>query len=335
MTKRKYLLEFANFVCKFGNEKNLLDLVEEIVIPAFTDTELERSFGRTKHFFHQVEIVELQSDGEASLAISGRFVKDTLLAREQRFDEDNERLVSDPQQLQTSPSSIFVLLLNNHKLLYVHETLYAPSIKSFETTTKEFLRGKHSDYINRLYENRQSQAITYTSLLREYPSPQLEIVPLASEGSVTDFINQFDILQRVEINLLSTNNELDFGEFWNDARESGESINSKNTKIEYRNDTEGLLKGAVSSQIVGTASNSKIKLKGKDLQGAVLTGNNDSFKVKVLLDDLPKSINGIAKVSYQTFEDLKKHGTLKIAEISQDARSKARSLYARLRQRND
>jgi hypothetical protein len=335
MTKRKYLLEFANFVCRFGNEKVLLDLAEEIVIPAFTDSELERSYGSTKYFFHQVEILELQTDGDVSIGIAGRFVKDTLISREQIFDEDNERLVRDPQQLQTSPSSIFILILNNHKLLYVHETLYAPSIKSFESTIKTFIRMKHSEYINRLYEQRQSEEVTYRSLLEEYPDSELEIVPLASEGSIGEFINQFDILQKVEINLLSTNSELDFSEFWDDARESGESINSKKTKIEYRNDTEGLLKGAVSSQIVNTASNSKIKLKGKDPQGAILTGSNDSFKIKLFLDDLPKSINGIAKLSYQMFDNLKKHGTPKIAEISQDAARKVRSLSERLRQDND
>ncbi|MGK7933145.1 MAG: hypothetical protein AB4041_17170 [Microcystaceae cyanobacterium] len=47
----KHSLEFANFICRFGDNLVLLDLLEEIIIPAFTDEHLQRSYRDTSFFF--------------------------------------------------------------------------------------------------------------------------------------------------------------------------------------------------------------------------------------------------------------------------------------------
>ena len=50
---RQHNAAFANFICRFGSEKVLLDYAEQIVLPAFTDDTMIRSFGkgRTYYFF--------------------------------------------------------------------------------------------------------------------------------------------------------------------------------------------------------------------------------------------------------------------------------------------
>lgn len=47
---KKSELEFANFILRFGQERVLMDYLEEIVIPAFSSG-LERSYGETTYFF--------------------------------------------------------------------------------------------------------------------------------------------------------------------------------------------------------------------------------------------------------------------------------------------
>jgi hypothetical protein len=85
MTRYKHV-EVANFICRFGDDKVLLDLLEEVVLPAFNSNE-RRSYGTTSYFFHQVKLVEIKSANLPIWCITGRFIKNTVLQREQIFDE--------------------------------------------------------------------------------------------------------------------------------------------------------------------------------------------------------------------------------------------------------
>jgi len=42
-TSRAPKIAFANLICRFGDEPVLLDLADEVVIPALTNTELRRA----------------------------------------------------------------------------------------------------------------------------------------------------------------------------------------------------------------------------------------------------------------------------------------------------
>ena len=56
---RQHVASFANFVCRFGDEKVLLDYAKDIVLPAFFDDTFVRSYGRTHFFFYETELVKL------------------------------------------------------------------------------------------------------------------------------------------------------------------------------------------------------------------------------------------------------------------------------------
>jgi hypothetical protein len=150
---KKHELEFANFILKFGQEGVLLDYVEEIVIPAFMQKG-ERSYGRTKHFFHHVEILNLGESEELVPCIVGRYIKNTVVSREQVYDEEGQELIKDNESLNTSPSAIFILILNNHRLIYFSETSYSPSLRSFQLTVAKLLREKYHTFIDQTYQER-------------------------------------------------------------------------------------------------------------------------------------------------------------------------------------
>ena len=341
MPKKERILEFANFICTFGEEMVLLDFAEEIIVPAFTDLDLVRSYKGVDYSFLDVNIFELTEGESSSLAIAGRFVKDTNLQREQILNRESGRIIKDSRSMQSSPTGIFVLILENHKLLYLHETSYAPPLSSFAATVKDFIKRKHEEFIVSIYDERNHEAresrVTFPQLLREFPIPQVDIIPLASQGSAEEFINRFSIVQRIEIVLVKANNELDFSEFLQKARESGESIDANQTRLEYRNPREGLSKQEVIRRISGSSNNQKVKVKGKDRSGAILTGNQNQFKARayIKISDLSSTIIGIAKQSLDRFTEALSEGTLQIGETDEVSKEKVRDLKNKLGSGNE
>jgi hypothetical protein len=312
---KKNELEFSNFILKFGENHNLLDFVEEIVIPAFTQ-KLERSYGETRHFIHDVQILNFGNEEDPIPCIAGRYIKDTVIKREQIFDEDADELKKDLQSLNTSPSAIFVLILNNHRLIYFNETAYAPNTYAFRVTAIKFIKEKYQDFIDDLYVRFQHEGTTIVDLYRRYSPPTLEIVPLTSNESISEFVNQFGLIKTVEIDLLTTNNEIDNNEFFKQIRASKEEAHSSMTTITHKNTMEGLSKGVITRQLESALNqgNSKVKLKGKDKQGNKLEGNNDNFKIRALLSEIPQSISGIAAKGYTAFQDLVSQGIIQVGD---------------------
>ena len=135
-----YTYELANFVCKF-NSHNLMDMLHEVVIPAFTIEDTWK-VKRGNFFFQSTQIVELPNQSEKTFAIIGRFIRDTKLTSTQIYDYETKELISQKDSIQTSPSALFVLILNNHRLIYLKETPHAPTLEMFKETCQTFFRRK-------------------------------------------------------------------------------------------------------------------------------------------------------------------------------------------------
>jgi hypothetical protein len=92
-------LEIANLVCKFGDH-NLLDLYKEVVEPSFFKNK-NRKAGKSNFYFDEVSLVNLGEDilgKKDTLALVGRFVKQTKLEREQ-YRDSTGKLVKDKKNL--------------------------------------------------------------------------------------------------------------------------------------------------------------------------------------------------------------------------------------------
>lgn len=313
-------LQFANFICRFGEDKVLIDLVEEIIIPAFTDRSLNRDAGVANYFFHDVSVVQL-SDGDTPIVgITGRFIKDTVLSRQQTYDRNRDCLLADEHRIQSSPSAIFILILNNHRLMYLNETSYAPSLVSFTATIKKFIKIKRQDFINKKYIDLEKK-VTKKHLHQEYPQVNLEIIPLASESTMNDFIQKFDVLNQIQIDIVPSNNEFDTNDFFQQLRESNNLLEADRTKIAYSN-KNGLSKPKTEELIKPLANQgqSKITLTGKDNEGNILRGDNKNFKLRTIVKNLPNQIRDIPELAVQLHEqflELVKKGIINIGN-SQD-----------------
>ena len=317
-------LSFANFICRFGERHVLLDLAQEIVLPAFLDGELRRDFGDTKYFFFQTKLRFLRRDADApelSAFLYGRFIKDTVLTRTQVFSPE-EGLIADEESMRSAPSAFFVLILNNHKLVYQPETPDAPSLDTFGSTAQIFLRAKHRAFIDETYERlrRDGPRTTKKGLLEQYPVPSVEIMPLASRASIENFVATFETLTELEFRILDTNQEFQMRETYRQLREMKDSIHSRKTKLTHSNPA-GLDKGEAIEQIHASAAtgNQSVKLAGAAPDGAKLRGDNNSFQVHVHTDDLPQAADARARRLLEIYYHQVQQGTLAADEAAENA----------------
>jgi len=288
-------VEFANFVCRFGNDKVMLDYLIEIVLPIFTDDTLVRQRGRenvSAYFFYDVHLEILDKAGSNEIVgVFGQFVKNVNLTRTQVFD---------PSQ--------GLLILNTHRLVFLPRTQQAPTIQEFESTVRNFAAIKHNQFINATYESRKNspEKTTKKALRQETPPPEVNVVPLTNLDSVADFVARFDKLRSIDFRLLRPNPTIDAEDTFKDVRGILENIGANSGKLSASNNTDGLDKDTAITVINDAAKggNSDITLKGTDEHGAILSGSNEDFKVSVPLDSVPQTRPGLVRKLYQTLRDI-------------------------------
>ncbi|MEW8073920.1 MAG: hypothetical protein AB2826_26245 [Candidatus Thiodiazotropha sp.] len=339
MSEKSLSMEMGNLVCRFGNEKVLLDMSDEIVFPCFFDNTLVRSYDKTSYFFHDVSLVLLsKSKSENVIGIAGRYIKDTTLEREQIF-EEGKGLIRDTGSLRSSPSALFLLILNNHRLVYVKETKDAPPKESFRSTLLSFLRTKHKQHIEsefKRYKTLQEadperERVTKKDLYESTPRPTLELIPLTSEDSIEQFVRKYSILKTIEISLSDRNDENDNDPFFEELQKRKDAIGSTNSVVKHNN-SKGLDKDEAIHEIAEATEqgNQAVKLVGIDNEGDILRGNNEKFQLRKPLEDLSSMPAKAANELYNSFVGLVEDGLVKIPETSQRAKVIIESLIHRL-----
>ncbi|WP_310736327.1 hypothetical protein [Pseudoalteromonas sp. SG44-5] len=332
-------LEFGNYTLKFGEDKVLLDLFDEVVMPSFHEMKYIRNLkDKGQYFFLDTKLIKLDDNPEAPvLGISGKIVKNTRLKRDQIFREDGG-LIEDKSELETAPSSTFLLVLNTHRLILCKEVPGAPTISNFQSTSQYCLKQQHKKFIEdefekakkRKEENPEVERVTKKSLVNRYPYPILRITPLSDKESLKDFVTRLKHIDKVSIKLLPTNREeIDNDDFWSDFGRRREEMNSKAAKVEFSNPKEGLEGDKVYEQASAASGlgNSEVKLKGYDEQGDTINGSNDDFSLTVELEDLPRDAERAATVKYGQFKHLVAENVIKLPVLADEVIAKVVSIF--------
>lgn len=314
---------FANFICRFGDGAVLLDYAIEIVIPAFTRDTYVRSYGDTTHYhFYEVEIVILDADSDPPVVgLAGRFIKNTELTRYQIFDQ-RKGLVQDEQRMPSATSVFFVLILNNHRLIYFPETPHAPDLNVFRTTAQQFMRQRHKEFINELYEELHpgDGSITKKVLNETHPRPSLEIIPLTTAEDIAAFIHRYEILKRIDFRLVRPNDDIDAGEIFEQIRELSAGLNANKTKVTTANPKDGLdIETSIETVTEATErGNQDITLSGTDHDGHKLSGNNEHFQIYAPIDKVPKAKPSLVAKLYEAFTALVESGAIRLPDQGPD-----------------
>ncbi|UDQ77111.1 hypothetical protein LJQ72_05960 [Pectobacterium brasiliense] len=321
-------LEFGNYTLKFGDNFVLLDFLDEIVMPSFYEMNYVRSIkNRSDYFFINTEMVILDdSEEHPVIGIQGRIVKNTVLSRDQII--SGNEIIEDYDELETAPSSIFLLILNTHRLILCKEVSGAPSVENFRSTSQYCLTQRWNDYIDEIYKeekefrkNSDLPRLTKKSLREDIPTPKLRITTLTDKKSLEDFIELFEKINRVSIKLLPTNQEeIDNDDFfWQEFGEIREQMNSQQASVLFTNPEDGLRHNAVLEQLESSSSlaNSEFTLKGFDEAGDIMKGNNDNFSLTCEVKNLSKDINEAIPECYKEFEGLVADERIRLPKISE------------------
>lgn len=126
-------IQTANFNCVFGIERNIPMLKEfkRIVYPAFQIKEKKSNKANTtRMFFKDVKIFE----SELGYCVYGKIVKDTILIANTQLDA-KDNLIEVNKELASAPYSEFILMLKNHKMLFVPSQAGSPTLYNFKNLT--------------------------------------------------------------------------------------------------------------------------------------------------------------------------------------------------------
>ncbi|HHZ4815068.1 TPA: hypothetical protein ACWGK2_000877 [Yersinia enterocolitica] len=322
-------LEFGNYTLKFGDDLVLMDLIDDIVMPSFHEMNYRRSIReKSEFFFLDTEMIVLDNNPqEPVIGIKGKLVKNTVLTRDQIFSDN--KLVEDYEELETAPSSFFLLILNSHRLILSKEVSGAPTIENFQSTSQYCLTQRWIEFINETYDsekkiredNPQLPRITKKSLRIETPSPKLRITTLTDKKSLEEFIELFEKINRLSIKLLPTNQEeIDNDDFfWQEFGQRNEALNSNQASVLFTNPQEGLSHNAVLNELNSATSlaNSEFNMKGYDEQGDIMKGSNDNFNLSCEVPDLARDTNIAAQESYKEFTDMVADGRITLPRIQE------------------
>ncbi len=304
MPKASYL-SFANLTCRFGDRFVLLDLAKEVIYPAFFNEAYGRKYGPTTYFFRDVGLAAFEIEGieRPQLTIYGRFIKDTVVKRDQIY-SPGIGLVADVASMASAPSAFFALDLDNHKLIYLPETSGAPNAKQFALTLESFARKELASYIRALSNESKltDSPKSIMELMVEYPTPTVEATPLAGDSNIDLFVERFSKIVRVGFQLNNTNAEFNRAEDFRRIREMKDDVLAARTTLVHENKA-GLRKEAVAGEVKAAAAggNQKITLKGQGEDGAELSGSNEDIKLEVAFSDPPEDRWERAKEMVKSF----------------------------------
>lgn len=323
MSKTHAQIEIGNLVVKFGEHLNLVDMLSEVVAPAFFDPQLRRAYGETTYLFYKPEFIDIEEE----TVIAGRLVKDTVLERQQLL-VDGE-LEDASGTLASSPSSLFVLLLSCHRLLFVREHRGSPSLDNFRTTLSRFLKTCHRAFLTAKAEKIDPETGVkpkMKDLVEKYPYPSVDLTPLGSHESIQSFLKKFKRIETVTAHLLETNSEIDNDEMFKSLRASQQRIKSRRTSLHYENKKQGLNAAETEEQltVLSKQGNHLMRVTGIDPNGEKLEGNNDSFKVKIPIANLPDDLDGASAELLRHFEGLKKNKIITVPDTDATTIQKAK-----------
>lgn len=314
---RRHELSFANFILRFGPEEVLINRAEEIVIPAFLERDEIRTYGETNYFFHDVRLANLGDvRGVPLVAIRGRFIKDTVLHRQQTFDPTTG-IVDDPAAMASAPSAYFILILNNHRLLYFAETSDAPSLQAFRATIELRLKAQWNEQIRAEKDNLNvtrggNERLTLKDMARRIPPPILSVIRVAGEDEIANTLEMFKIIKQVRFKLLEPNHEIDPAKALAAVEESLRPAEPSRLEV-IASQPKGLAKEETKKIVVEASEghNTEIIIDGKDHDGNPLKADNDEFAISVPIDNPPENDKQLTKILVATYKAMSDAGKIK------------------------
>ena len=283
MRKVKKIIEYGNFNCTFGDKfLPLLSNLSNIVVPALKSGIIIRE---KDDLSYSIDNVSLFKHNYYGYCLQGRFIKNTYLEVLSKQDEEN-RLIHTNEIYPTSPYSLFVIFLKNHKMVFVKNQKGSPTMMNLERIVMKLIVG---------YAKKRKIVNTDTDDF----SVDLHITPLPSQTSLAEQLEEIVSVTNVKFNLFPLNGGCDFKGILDSLQ--NEMSNSASKQISVSISKPKNIPW-VNEQIMSVKGNGKFVLKGKKINGSEvkITENNFSEKAYACCDSSvtdEELINNILEMS--------------------------------------
>ncbi|WP_300453038.1 hypothetical protein [Fusobacterium sp.] len=260
--KGKKEIQLANFNCTFGtveeNASPMLKYFTEIIYPAF-----KRKKKYRKTFFF--EDIKLGENKKIGYYLYGKIIKDTTLEITSRYDWENNTLVDTDEKYRSSPFSEFILMLNNHRLLFIPGSKGHPRLSSLKTLLKY--------NIERVIKEHNKKSLPEEELPEIY---SFDIIEIPKKTDVFKQIEMFEEIKSFSLEFIKLNPEPLSGILQN-IDSIRERCGSNSSKYTMKNPTEKKVIAEIIQESNGLASFS-MEARKKD-ESEVREYKNDNFKV--------------------------------------------------------
>ncbi|KUH43710.1 hypothetical protein M2E15_5943 [Bacillus mycoides] len=225
MIERKSLY-IANFNCTFGKEnKPMLDYFEEIVMPAFQQSQVRESDGN-KYFFDNVKLIMVKGE----FMLGGLLIKRTKLEVKSLYTEGKLTLTNEIHP--SDPYSYFLINLKNHRMVLVKNQKGSPNLGNFSATAKYVLK----DYISKINRDIEDKE-------ERLPAANLNIVAIPFKDAIRKEMKNVKKIQNVILRFYPLNGDIDGNEVFTYMREMLEEVDSKSghTQINTPDNRENII----------------------------------------------------------------------------------------------
>lgn len=352
----------ANFNCTIKKEKNTIPMLEffnEIIYPALNNTKKYKETKRNKYYISDLKLVEL-TDGP--MALVGKHIKRTVLDIFPDYNAESG-FIGEQFSAPSAPHSNFILLLNNHRLIYYSNEAGAPTVSSFSTTVGHmiytYVKDKRNDIIQNLKELKPSEAkaknATYIDeknnqikyfryeykdeyykniadfsnryLDEHLPYPETNVVAIESQTLLEEAFKNIKKINKVEFKFYKPNNDpLDFDNLFEQTYSILEKSNSTSVKTTLNSPEE---KSVIETAIASSKGKTSYQIQATNNENEPIQLNPDSVSEKVVVD--VGEWEEIEKESSHVYNQLKEKTAIKeISESNQSLYLKLKSFIASL-----
>ncbi len=217
-TKQMYVADL-NIV--FGKkEEPLIEHIDDIVLPALQDGLYIEASERIGYVFENVKLNEIESN---EYVIQGILIKDTILDVMSEYSRENGLEKTD-KHFKSSPYSVFIVYLKNHRMVLVKNQSGSPDIRSFGSALKEAMKR----YVVGQNQERKLNAV---ELL---PMPKANIAGIKTVQSVKEALKDVEKISQLVFKFYPLNEEWDYGSVFGEIdKKIRKEIESKKGKMVF------------------------------------------------------------------------------------------------------
>lgn len=193
-TKQMYV---ADLNVVFGKkEEPLIKYIDDIVLPALQGGSYIEASERTGYIFENVQLNEIE---ENEYIIQGILIKDTVLDIMSEYSKE-KGLEKTDKHYKSSPYSVFLIYLRNHRMLLVKNQAGSPDIRSFGSAFREAVKG----YV--AHQNHQRKSIGKEVL----PMPKTHIAGIKTAQNVKEALKDVEKISQLIFKFYPLNSEWDY-----------------------------------------------------------------------------------------------------------------------------